>query len=152
MSETPRPRWLSILGLFVVTLVVGALVWTFYVVGGPRFARMQKGDEERVRRILDAMRAIRSYYTSYDALPTSPKEVYGISSAHRETFADPLTGDSFDYRVVDAKRFELCASFETDASGTERYRYWWFGDPDMGQVYRHKKGRQCFTFSAKQPG
>jgi hypothetical protein len=147
----PRGRWLSILGWSVVALVVGALIWTFYVVGGPRFARMQKGDEQRVRQISDAVRAIRLYYTSHDVLPSSPKEVYATTFADGETFTDPLTGDLFDYRVVDAKRFELCATFEVDASGTEHVRYWWPDDADMKKVYKHKKGRQCFTFSAKQP-
>ncbi|OFX03328.1 MAG: hypothetical protein A3E78_09525, partial [Alphaproteobacteria bacterium RIFCSPHIGHO2_12_FULL_63_12] len=105
------------------TLVVGALVaWAFTIVRSPYSARLQMADEQRLQGLTEATRLIDCHYTYAGALPENltVMSAYLSERAGRVPVAegcanalptDPVSGVSYDYRVIDADTYEICADF-----------------------------------------
>lgn len=139
---------LGVLGWLVALVVLATLVVGFLMVGGPENARREKSDEQRISGLRLAGHAVRTYYLNTKALPRSVEQIYSKGYLTANDMKDPETGASYAYRVVDKSHFELCATFETDASnapGRETYAY----DAEAAPFRKHKRGRQCFVLGAK---
>lgn len=149
MNDAEVRSWRRWLGSLVIVLVIGAIVWAIFVTGGPAEARRQKLDERRVNQLKRIVQAVRSYYSEHDSLPDSLSQLRSVSQVTQEDMVDPVTREPFEYRVLDKSNFEICATFETDASkhDTIPYRF----DPGFDAVEKHGRGKQCFAFPAKRP-
>jgi hypothetical protein len=58
------------------------------------------------------------------------------------TAADPSTAAPYEYRPLDAPRYELCARFDRDSDEGDHFD----GDP----AWSHRAGRQCVRREAKK--
>jgi hypothetical protein len=94
-------------------------------------------DERRVRDIQGIVAAIEQHYEVHRSLPPSLGTLAETPGSRLAT-SDPVSGVAYDYDVVGAHRYRVCASFahDTATAGAETYRVaapWW-----------HGAGRHCF--------
>ncbi|RIK01209.1 MAG: hypothetical protein DCC46_01260 [Armatimonadetes bacterium] len=143
------PGAIRLLGWLAILAVVSAIVLAFLEIGSPADARRDRSDAIRVERLWSIASAVRSYFEEHKKLPADLAELTKKDYWSRANEEDPVTKKPFEYRIVDETQFELCATFEMDWT-LERAR-------KKGLLYReplpfaeHKKGRQCFTLSAKK--
>lgn len=142
------PGGIRLLGWLAVLAVLAALVAAFLTIGSPADARRDRADTLRVERLWSIASVVRSHFAEHKKLPENLAEIAKQNSWTRTNLEDPVTNKPFEYRVVDETHFELCATFEMDWT-LQRARqkglvYW-----DPMPFAEHKKGRQCFTLSAK---
>ena len=70
-----------------------------------------------------------------------PGPTYYVESVH-----DPETGRRYEYRVLEAPRYELCAVFATDTDDSpQRDRSF------RERAWDHGRGRTCFQLEARAP-
>lgn len=126
-------------GVAVLVLVtVGA---GFLIVGTPQQARQMRLDQQRVSDLGSIQAQIPDYFMRKQKLPTKLEDLNDPLS-YFVIPTDPTTGASYEYRLIDAKTFELCATFSlpsTDSDSKARPMY------DGEQNWQHGIGRTCFT-------
>ncbi len=139
----------SILGGLVTLMViiaVGTAVASIF--GGPYSPRQLRLDERRVNDLEQIRSAVQIYTQNQepDALPAS-LAILGQSPGwtHIPALRDPESGLPYEYRPIDAKTFEVCATFTTDtsiaASQSQAAVPPKTAQPVIGW---HGAGRQCF--------
>lgn len=123
----------------VVVAVVGAAVAAGIVlIGPPGEERARRIDNRRVEDLGRISSFTRLYYMRHQRLPASLAEL-AAEPGVTPLPDDPVTRVPYDYRVVDAGRFELCAVFDRVST-----------DGRAGDFWSHGAGRQCFTLEAKE--
>jgi hypothetical protein len=143
----------SILGGLVTLMViiaVGTAVASIF--GGPYSPRQLRLDERRVNDLERIRSAVQIYTQNQepDALPPS-LGILGQSPgwSHILTMQDPETGLPYEYRPIDTRTFEVCATFTTDAATAASGRG--IAIPPKGiqpPIGWHGSGRQCFASTA----
>jgi len=136
-NRLARPLAFGTLVLAVVA--VGAAI---YITGTPMQQRHARIDERRTRELRDLQHQVYAYANVHD--DTWPASVEALARPGVRIDAhDPETGAPYEYRVIDATTFALCATFATDSAqvGSE-YR------PD--DDWAHGVGRQCFERKARE--
>lgn len=112
-----------ILAVFASAMTVTLVIWAFTVVNGPSFARARIADEKRLDDLGTITRLV-DCHASY--FGETPETLEAMTEALRErvlnrpveggcaseTPVDPVTRAAYAYRRIDAKSYELCASFE----------------------------------------
>jgi hypothetical protein len=124
----------------VAAAVAAAVVAGILVLGSPAEQRHRRLDLRRVDDLDTIAREIRRYWTTYQRLPTKLGDLPNSSYAGRQT--DPTTALAYEYRVTEAKAFELCAVFESESRSEPPY--WVRSDID----WTHGRGRHCFQVNA----
>lgn len=131
-------------GLLVVSVlvVVGCIAYALTLTGSPGSQRDERLDERRVSHLSNLEENIDLYWERNEELPGDfedmPGPTYYIESAH-----DPETGVRYEYRILEAPHYELCAVFSTD---TTRRVHGDRGFSDRG--WDHQEGRNCFQLIA----
>lgn len=117
--------------LIVILLVAAALM----VLGPPDRARSEALDRRRVDDLRHIEQDVRADY-SVAKRPIPDR----LTTAKR----DPVTGAPYEYRRLDATRYELCAYYSRPSPAT--------GDRalDDGAFWRHGTGRTCYRFDARR--
>lgn len=136
MNTPPRNRLARPLGIGMVVLAVFAVGAAIYVTGSPMQQRRERIDERRIdalRRLSDEVFAHAKAHDGRWPASLDALERPGLRLERR----DPVTDAPYEYRVVDATTFELCATFESDTSPRPQARR----DSD----WAHAAGHQCFT-------
>lgn len=134
MSTAPAP---SRLGHWLVAAAILAVVVTlvaaFLVMRSPSEERMRRLDQRRVDELTTLQQAVEAYVRKHDRLPA---DLDAAADGFAVSRNDPVTGQPYEYAVVDARTYRLCAVFETTAEGgmaTARLFQW-----------AHGAGRHCF--------
>lgn len=130
----------ALLGL-AVALVAGAVAAGLMVVGSPATERVRRLDDRRVNDLADITRALNSYWTRSNRLPSSLDELFQSPGAPAHSH-DPNTQAPYGYRLLGAKSYELCADFQAE-SATDPH-----GVTD--RFWSHRTGRQCFRLEAEE--
>lgn len=73
----------------------------------------KRHDVQRVRELNLIVENIHDFRNRHGALPFSLQQL--AESKPRLTWHDPVTGQPYDYILINATVYSLCASFETDA-------------------------------------
>ena len=134
---------------WAATLLVGtAVVLAFWIVGSPVFARKQKTDSQRTQDLASVAGSVRSYYREHKVLPTGLSAVRPSESVSSEQLADPLTRQPYEYKILAADRFALCAIFETNTMKLDERSMDYY---QAREFYRHPAGHYCFTLPAIDP-
>jgi len=136
----------------VVVLVVTAAVTGLFLLGPPREERDRTLDTMRVSDLREAARAVDRYWATKDTLPPSLEALSkerGISL----TVLDPETGQPYQYRVLEANAYELCADFSRDDSEDKRATLSSeIGSDQYPPFWSHRAGRHCYRLEPqKQP-
>ncbi len=141
MSARPVGFWLLLAaGVAVVATVVAAVA----VMGTPDAQRRMRQDERRIRDLDRIDDVVRIEAREHGRLPASIDVL--AKRPGRLATRDPFTGAPYEYRTVDARRFQLCATFETDSAADSDEEPVW-----VDTQWKHPSGRHCFdrTFDAK---
>ena len=64
----------------------------------------------------------------------------------RLAIADPVSGAPYGYAIIEARSYEVCATFTTDTAQSGDVTGW------PGEVWSHDVGPQCFERKVKAPG
>jgi hypothetical protein len=124
--------------------VVLILVTALTLAGSPRAARARAADERRVQALQTISSAIDAYHGSQRHLPASLEKLREQPAVYVESIVDVSTGKPYEYRRLDAKSYQLCATFETDSSTLPAAR------PRFGNLWNHPAGRHCFKLTVQQ--
>ena len=106
---------LYVRGLLVVSVLVvaGCIAYALTLTGSPGSQKDERLDERRVSHLSNLAEQIDLYWERNEELPGGfddmPGPAYYVESVH-----DPETGRRYEYRVLEAPRYELCAVFATD--------------------------------------
>lgn len=123
-----------------LTIIIAAFIASLFTVESPKEARRVKADENITRDLYHIRSAINRYYRENEKLP---EKLTDLSEVMRfitnEEITDETSGKEYEYRILDEKRYELCAEFQTASEkALNRYEY-----PIEG--WPHTAGRQCFS-------
>ena len=135
-------RRLALVASAAMLAAVGAGLW---INGSPVEQRERRIDQRRVEhlRLLDS--AVGRFHGREGRLPESLAQLRDRLGADAPgTLVDPLDGRPYDYRPLDATRFELCATF-SHAGGEEPQAY---AARNQGR-WRHPAGRHCFVLEVE---
>lgn len=141
MSARPVGTWFLIAaGIAVAASIVAAIA----VIGAPSHQRAKRFDERRVHDLTVLHNAIERHGRSEQRLPNTLAELRRPDgNAFDRT--DPQTGQPYDYRVLDARRYELCATFATERTTRD-------ASESHLDEWLHPAGRHCFTHSLPRAG
>lgn len=135
---------------YLIIAVVGAiLVVGLYFAGSPQRARNLRLDDRRVSDLQSLQNQIVWHWQTKKSLPSTVSQL-AESQPGFVSPTDPETKLAYEYRVIDALKFELCATF-TLATPENSYNqgYPYYSYPQqyvVGAVdWKHEAGRVCFT-------
>lgn len=137
MSSPSRGQVIS--GLLTVT-ALAAIVAALRLLGPPSEERARRLDERRVQDLTAISASVDLYWTRHTALPRSIDDLRPESTVNVR-WADPATNGSYEYRPLDAHRYELCAAFDRDSRDS---------NPQVTTFWSHHAGRQCFQREAQK--
>ena len=129
--------------IVVVLVVAGCVVYALTLTGSPGSQRDMRLDERRVSELSNIAMNIDLFWDLNRELPDDfddmPSPTYYVDSVD-----DPVTGVRYEYRVLEAPRYELCAVFSTDTTGAVH------GDRGFSERrWDHQEGRNCFELEAQ---
>lgn len=129
-------------GAIVLITIIGA----FFIIGSPMTARLAQFDQQKVYDLQNIQSQVVNYWQRKETLPQSLNDLSDTISGYAVP-ADPQSGASYEYNIKDATAlvFELCATFNKEASSTQGRA----SKPiPMGDIYSqnwdHIAGRVCF--------
>ena len=142
----------------VLLVVVAIIGWTFATIASPAEQRAKNLDRMRVERLTSIRDAVQSFYgwektSGHARLPKTLQELESDANVYLmgDALKDPATKEQFDYRVIAATRYELCATFDTEfeeANAATRPVAESVPDNRTKQFY-HGVGRTCFALSTQ---
>jgi uncharacterized membrane protein YidH (DUF202 family) len=112
----------------VVAISVGAIVWGLFLVDSPKVTKMKKFDLQRVEDLTNINSLVIYAYASDKAIPDYFPRM--------SNYKDPATGKPYEYKILSADQYEICANFALAAPATSY--------PQQLEWYSHLAGRQCF--------
>ena len=122
----------------VVVVILASVVGGFFLIDSPQTTRMKKRDQERVMHLDNIRNILTSDYINTKALPND------LSEPKFSGNVDPQTNQLYEYRLIDATKYELCATFELPAEDPQKNGYSTPYPLGGENWYYHKEGRQCF--------
>ena len=136
MSASLGTRILTAATAVTVVSVIAGIV----IVGSPAQGRLEQLDAARISDLQSITYAIDSAFRTDSVLPTSLEELSRDPRTQVNTM-DPGTLAPYEYRVIDEDSYQLCATFDRDAS-----------DPALRAptaFWAHPVGRHCFDLEAQ---
>jgi hypothetical protein len=121
-------------------IILGAITAGLFALGSPADERNRRVDQRRVVDLQRVAAAIDLYWTRYDRLPASVRELGGEPGIQINT-ADPETRAPYDYVPTDSATYEVCANFVNESGEMSSNR--------RKNVWAHGAGRQCFQLEAE---
>ena len=125
------------LALILVFVVAAAVTTGIVIIGSPGEERTRRLDARRIEDLQGISAAIAVYHKRHQRVPMSLEELSmepGLSSIPR----DPVTGQPYGYRSLNANSYELCGAFERETVDARAADFW-----------SHGAGTQCFTVNVK---
>ena len=132
----------------VTSVVIASLAGAVYVLESPMTQRQRRLDEHRLKDLENISKSIQEYAKKHDALPQNMAvlEEAATEAGTRETPTDPVTQEPYEYKVLDAQSYQLCAVFllpSLDENNRIYYNSW-----SWSRV--HAAGKQCFKYTHKR--
>jgi hypothetical protein len=141
-SKTPK-----ILAWIVSIVVLGSIVWGFFLIGTPTDQRNRRFDDTRVQNLQELQGQIINYWQQKEALPKELSVLQDSISGFVVPL-DPMDKSFYEYKVIDKLSFELCAVFQTSSknlsSVVQETKPMYYG-ASLQQNWDHEIGRTCFT-------
>ncbi|MFA5967007.1 MAG: DUF5671 domain-containing protein [Patescibacteria group bacterium] len=141
----------------VIAVVTAGVIWTFFVIDSPTVIRNKRFDDTRVQRLTTISYSIQTYYgdavIGHRVLPTSLQQLVSDTRIFIETdgLVDPVTKQQFEYKVLAAKSYQLCATFATDNTKDAAAVNQPAGTPKFvgANSFAHPVGRKCFDLTVQ---
>jgi hypothetical protein len=127
-----------------LALVAIAFVFAVFNVESPRETRLRKLDEMVLQHFDQITYALDRFYNENSQLPKALealKDDYEFDT--EKTLFDPETKAPYEYRLLEGKKFELCAVFRLSNKDAEG-----LANQYMKDRWPHDEGRVCFERKA----
>ncbi|MDO8482620.1 MAG: DUF5671 domain-containing protein [bacterium] len=136
----PKVGAITVVATAIVSIILG-----FVVIGSPLQARYQKLDQARISHLQNITQSVGNYWNKKYAIPSKLDDLEYFSG---KMPVDPVTKQPYSYRIIDARRFSVCASFETATTEKEKSAAqspYYYGSSTMGITdWSHGTGQKCF--------
>jgi len=141
-SNFARDFKIKIFGGVFVAVVIACLVVAFSLIDSPKKARELREDSERVNELQQITYSIRDFHqNNEDRLPQNLNELVDDFNLRENTLLDPVTEEKYEFKIIDAQNYELCANFTySNRDFDTQVRNQWV-DP----AWSHDAGRSCFA-------
>ncbi|MHA6204695.1 hypothetical protein ACXU4B_09750 [Dyella soli] len=124
--------------------MAAAILAGLLVLGSPMHQRALRLDSRRVSDLSVISLQITEYWSQHKALPP---DLASLGMARNLT-GDPVSGAAYEYAVIGAEKYRLCASFDaaSEPSGRSSGAY-----IPAGSALRwdHPAGKHCYELGAK---
>jgi len=129
-------------GAGAILLVFAALMVGFMNIETPAQVREMRLDQQQVSEMQDMQWRIEEHYRVEKALPTTLETLY----ANGRLPDAPEGRAAYEYNVVDATTYELCATFAEPSVGINESRAMIAPYPNAKDNYNweHEAGKKCF--------
>ena len=144
-------------------LVVGAIAYSFSIMGSPTTQRLLRLDDRRIGDLQNIQYQVINYWQQKEKLPTKLSDLSNPISGYSLP-VDPEfeKGNAYEYLIKDKLKFELCATFALPIQkGWKEYSKGGgimpimnYSERDMAAIsypyggldesWEHKSGRACF--------
>lgn len=145
-----NPKKANLVGIAVAAVAAATIVAGFFIVGSPMKARDIRLDVQRVSDLQSIQGQVVTYYQQTGELPNSLATLADPLSYYTVP-VDPLTEESYAYRMTDALSFTLCATFAREGEdmrgrgGFARDIAMPYPGPGvMSENWEHGAGETCF--------
>jgi hypothetical protein len=103
----------------------------------PEPGRRREADRRRVDHLRQIASAVNLHWTRHLAIPTTLGQI--AADGHPAIAGrDPVTAEPYEYRLINARSYEVCARFQGPS------------DPGAaGAFWHHQAGRQCFRLEVE---
>ena len=128
-------RGLLVAGALAMAVAVAAAIM---VMGGPGAQRAARLDERRIDDLMRLQSRIERHAKDEGSLPADLEALSRHDGIRRQDVAPD--GTHYRYETVDARRYRLCATFETGNTADPRADASW-----PGAEWRHPAGTHCFA-------
>ena len=156
-----------IFGVVGAILVIGAISFSFLIIGSPAKQRLLRLDDRRVGDLQNIQYQVINYWQSKEKLPEKLSDLSNPISGYSLP-VDPEfeKGNVYEYFVKDKLKFELCATFAlpmpqgwreySNSGGVMPMPMMYYGEKDistvsypypnggMNESWDHQSGRTCF--------
>jgi len=137
------PKMLALILFFVV---LSSIVVGFFIIGTPFEQRQRRFDEERISNLQVLQSQIINYWIQKESLPQNLNELENSIFGYIVP-VDPESDLAYEYIVIDALSFELCAIFKTStddlsftSQGLKTHPY-----DSFQYEWKHEAERTCFA-------
>ncbi|MBI5765763.1 hypothetical protein HZA71_00875, partial [Candidatus Falkowbacteria bacterium] len=119
----------------VVIIALAAIIGSLFLIDSPAVARMRSFDLQRANNLSELDGLIISDFQNTGKLPTD------LSASKFSSFVDPVTNQSYSYKVLGDNEYQLCAKFDlaVDKNNKESFI------PYVNDWFFHDVGLQCFN-------
>jgi len=122
-------------------VILTMLICSFFIIESPTEARAKKLDQKIIGNFENIKRGIEMYYQYNKKLPSSLDDLKNQNYDYVDTneFLEESTGKYYGYNIIEERKFELCANFNTsniDEKEESGYSY---------INWRHEKGYWCVS-------
>jgi hypothetical protein len=140
-SKTPK-----ILAIILAVFALGSIIAGFFIVGTPSDQRNRRFDEQRLQELQMIQGQVVNYWTLKKNLPADLSLLQDNISGFVVPM-DPETKASYEYKIIDPLKFELCATFALSSDDKQGPRGPYYAAPydSFQQNWSHGSGRTCFT-------
>jgi hypothetical protein len=128
-----------ILPAIATAVVAASVIAAIVMLGGPSLQRKYKMDDVRVRNLTLIASAVNGYFRRHEGLPAD-LDALAQEPGYNIPRRDPETGKPYEYQVLKASSYHLCADFALDSSRDPANT---FGANSIGS-WAHGSGHQCF--------
>ena len=127
---------------YIVIGVVGAAVVAgFFIIGSPANERLRKYDERRISDLQNISYAVNLYWQNSNNLPENLELLLNNNFYYINSLNDPASKELYEYRILEERKYELCANFETDSSLSQDRS---IPKPVSQEKWDYVAGRNCF--------
>ncbi len=128
--------------LVATTAVGAAVVAGFWVLGTPGRQRAILADQQRLQDLTTIAQGLHQDYLEQPEQYRLPETL-----STRDLLQDPLMELPYEYQRLGDRRYQLCATFDTDSRD---YRLKPLNSGDLRQLRDHPQGRHCFEFDPSE--
>ncbi len=138
------PLSIKVISWLACLVVLGTIVWSIMVVGGPETLRARRADDNRINDLGSLSNEIDRYYQRFDKVPPTLENLLNRETYLTEkAFIDSETGAKYLYEPGEGSKYRLGAVFARDYDeGNDGF----YGDK---RFRGYKKGEYWFDLDAK---
>lgn len=140
LRQLHDPARSILLGRLAAGAVGVVLVAGFWLAGSPSSQYHMRLDQQRAGDLQSLEYQLINYWQSKGALPATLDGLRDGTIGGFTVPRDPLTGDAYGYRILGARSYELCATFDLPSQDDSRS----MAPQGMFSAWDHDAGYQCF--------
>ncbi|MFA5173493.1 MAG: DUF5671 domain-containing protein [Candidatus Paceibacterota bacterium] len=126
-----------------LAVILAVFVSGIVFVESPSMTRKKRQDNEVANRLMQIDSGISEFYRENGVLPKSLKELpEKVAYFDEEAIKNPITGAEVEYKVVSAKKYELCTDFQLSNKNEKDNDYY------VSVEWKHEDGKDCFLRTA----